>query len=48
MGTKVGYHGLITLDRKSITTCDEFTNKLIEIFDKKDHTFHFRELSRLK
>lgn len=34
-----------TLGHKSITTYDEFSCKLIEIFDKKDLEVHFRELA---
>lgn len=42
------YHGLVTLGHRSITTYDEFTNKLIERFEKKDPEVHFRELAQLK
>lgn len=42
------YHGLITLGHRNITSYDEFTNLLIERFDRKEPEMYFRELAQLK
>lgn len=39
------YHGLFTLGHNMITSYDEFTNKLIERFDRKDLEMQFQELA---
>jgi hypothetical protein len=42
------YHGLVTLGHAGITSYLDFTQRLIERFDKKDPELHFRELAQLK
>jgi hypothetical protein len=42
------YHGLVTLGHVNITSYLEFTQKLMERFDRKDPEIHFRELAQLK
>ena len=42
------YHGLVTLGHNTIHSYGEFTQKLIERFDRKDPEIHFRELAQLK
>jgi hypothetical protein len=42
------YHGLVTLGHATITSYLDFTQKLMERFDKKDPELHFRELAQLK
>ena len=42
------YHGLVTLGRAGITSYLDFTQRLIERFDKKDPELHFREMAQLK
>jgi hypothetical protein len=42
------YHGLVMLGHVTITFYVDFTQKLMEIFNKKDLELHFRELSQLK
>ena len=44
----MGYHGLVTLGHASITSYLDFTQILINIFDKKDPEVHFKELASLK
>lgn len=39
------YHGLVTLGHSNITSYLDFTQKLMEQFDKKDPKMHFRELA---
>ena len=39
------YHGLVTLGHANITSYLEFTQRLIERFDRKDPEIHFRELA---
>ena len=39
------YHGLVTLGHSSITSYLDFTQWLIERFDRKDPEIHFRELA---
>jgi hypothetical protein len=42
------YHGLVTLGHNNITTYVDFTQRLLERFEKKDPELHFRELAQLK
>ena len=42
------YHGLVTLGHNTITSYPDFTQRLIERFDRKDPEVHFRELAQLK
>ena len=42
------YHGLVTLGHNTITSYPNFTQRLIERFDRKDPEVHFRELAQLK
>ena len=39
------YHGLVTLGHASITSYPDFTQRLMDWFDKKDPEIHFRELA---
>ena len=39
---------MVTLGHNTIHSYDEFTQKLIERFDRKDPEIHFRELAQLK
>ena len=38
------YHGLVTLGHNTITSYNDFTQRLMERFDKRDSDIHFREL----
>ena len=42
------YHGLVTLGHNTIISYSEFTQILMEQFDRKDPKIHFRELAQLK
>ena len=42
------YHGLVTLGHNTISSYSEFTQKLLEQFDRKDPQIHFRKLYQLK
>ena len=42
------YHELVTLGHNTISSYNEFTQKLMERFDRKDPEIHFRELTQLK
>jgi hypothetical protein len=42
------YHGLVTLGHATITSYLDFTQKLMDRFDKKDPELHFRELVQIK
>jgi hypothetical protein len=42
------YHGLVTLGHSSITLYLDFTQRIIERFDRKDLEIHFRELAQFK
>ena len=42
------YHRLVTLDHNTITSYSDFTQRLMERFDKKDPEIHFRELAQFK
>ena len=41
-------HGMTTLGHASIISYTEFTQRLIEIFDRKDPEIYFRELTQLQ
>jgi hypothetical protein len=38
------YHGLVTLGHANITSYKDFTERLMDRFDKKDLEIHFREI----
>ena len=42
------YHGLITLGHIDITSYQEFTQRLLDRFERKDLELHFRELAHLR
>ena len=42
------YHGLVTLGHNTITSYSDFTQRLMERFDKKDLEIHFKDLAQLK
>jgi hypothetical protein len=42
------YHGLVTLGHSCITSYMDFTDKLMDKFDKKDPEIHFRDLAQLR
>jgi hypothetical protein len=42
------YHGLVTLGHSNITSYEDFTQRLMDRFDRKDPKIHFRELVQLK
>ena len=42
------YHGLVTLGHVGVTSYLDFTQSLIERFDRKDPELHLRELAQLK
>ena len=42
------YHGLVTLGHSSITLYLDFTQRIIERFDKKYPEIHFLELAQIK
>jgi hypothetical protein len=42
------YHGQVTLGHVSITTYEDFTQRLMDRFNKKDPEIHFRELAQLR
>ena len=42
------YHGLVTLGHNTITSYNDFTQRLMEWFDKKDPKIHFKEIAQLK
>jgi len=39
------YHGLVTLGHSRITSYREFTDTLMDRFDRKDPEIHFRDLA---
>lgn len=41
-------HGLVTMSHNRITSFTEFTQMLIERFDKKDPKLHSKELAQLR
>ena len=42
------HHGMVTLGHDQITSYLDFTEMLIEAFDKKEPELHFKELTQLK
>ena len=42
------YHRLVTLGHNTITSYPDFTQRLIERFDRKDPEVHYGELAQLK
>jgi hypothetical protein len=42
------YHGLVTLGHSRITSYRQFTDRLMDKFDKKDPEIHFRDLAQLR
>jgi hypothetical protein len=42
------YHGLVTLGHSHITSYLEFTERLMEIFDRRDPNLHFGDLKQLR
>ena len=42
------YHGLVSLQHDQITSYQEFMERLIERFDRKDLEVYFLELAQLK
>jgi hypothetical protein len=42
------YHGLVTLGHNHITSYLEFTERLMERFDRRDPKLHFRDLTQLR
>ena len=42
------YHGLVSLHHDQIISYQEFVDRLIEPFDKKDPEVYFRELAQLR
>jgi hypothetical protein len=42
------YHGLVTLGHSRITSYREFTDRLMDRFDRKDPEIHFKDLAQLR
>jgi hypothetical protein len=42
------YHGLVTLGHNHITSYREFTERLVDRFDRRDPEIHFRDLAQLR
>jgi hypothetical protein len=42
------YHGLVTLGHSPITSYREFTNRIMDRFDRKDPEIHFMDLAQLR
>jgi hypothetical protein len=42
------YHGLVTLGHSRITSYRDFTDRLMDRFDRKDPEIHFRDLAQLR
>ena len=42
------YHGLVMLGHNTTSSYSDFTQRLMERFDKRDPEIHFRELAQLK
>ena len=42
------YHGLVTLGHCRITSYREFTERLMDRFDRRDLEIHFRDLAQLR
>jgi hypothetical protein len=42
------YHGLVTLGHSCITSYRDFTERLMDRFDRRDPEIHFRDLAQLR
>jgi hypothetical protein len=42
------YHGMVTLGHGRITSYREFTDRFMDMFDRKDFEIHFRDLAQLR
>ena len=42
------YHGLVMIGHNHITSYLEFTERLMERFDRRDPELHFRDLTQLR
>jgi hypothetical protein len=42
------HHGLVTLGHSRITSYREFTERLMDMFDRRDPEIHFRDLAQLR
>jgi hypothetical protein len=42
------HHGLVTLGHAGITSYLDFTQRLMDRFDRRDPELHFRELAQLR
>jgi hypothetical protein len=42
------HHGLVTLGHRHITSYREFTERLVDRFDKRNPKIHFRDLAQLR
>jgi hypothetical protein len=42
------YHGLVTLGHNHITSYREFTERLMDIFNRRDPKIHFKDLAQLR
>jgi hypothetical protein len=42
------YHGFVTLGHSCITSYREFTDRLMDRFDRKDPEIHFGDLAQLR
>jgi hypothetical protein len=42
------YHGMVTLGHSHITSYLEFTERLMERFDRRDLELHFKDLTQLR
>jgi hypothetical protein len=42
------YHGLVALGHSRITSYREFTDRVMDRFDRKDPEIHFRDLAQLR
>jgi hypothetical protein len=42
------YHGLVTLGHSRITSYRDFTDRLMDSFDRKAPEIHFRDLAQLR
>jgi hypothetical protein len=42
------YHGVVTLGHSRITSYKDFTDRLMDRFERKDHEIHFMDLAQLR
>jgi hypothetical protein len=42
------YHGILTLGHSSITSYKDFTQRLMDRFDRKDPEIHLRDLAQMR